>query len=87
VAQHRALAAGQDCAKPPALLAETRVADGIDTPVDSVEATRLDATSHGALGHAGRDQLGKQDDPMLTCREHRDLEIGVLGGAFRTHMV
>ena len=87
VAESCPLAAGKHRSEPEAFLAESGVANGVDAAVDSVEATRLDAPGDGALGDAGRNQLGKQDNPMLTGREPRDLVIGVPSGAFWTHTV
>lgn len=85
--EYRSVAASEHSRKPDAFLAQSPVADGIDAAMDSMEATRLDAARNGALGDANRDQLGKQDSPVLAGRDARDLAIRVPGGAFWTHTV
>ena len=80
-------ATGEHSREPDPLVAQSPVANGVDGAVDSGETTRLNAAGNGALGDAGRNQLGEWDDPMLTGRERRDLAIGVPGGAFWTHTV
>ena len=58
-----------------AVAGEFRVADGVDAPVDAVEAAPPRPPRHGALAQAEKLQLVKGNHPMLPLRKLPDPHI------------
>lgn len=82
--QDRVGPAGQDRPHPSALIAEARVADGINTTMKTVEASGGNAISDGARGHPERIQLMHRDHPVLAPGNPSDGTVPApLGGFFR----
>ena len=79
MAEHRALAAGQDRREPPALAGEHRAADGVDAAVDPAQAARPSRARPRRCTEPQRPQLRQRHHPPLPRSERRDrLSGGVL---------
>ncbi len=61
--------------QPAAFVGELRVADGVHTPVDAMQATCGNPLSDRARGQAQREQLLERNDAMLRRRELGERQI------------
>ena len=75
MAENGAGTAEENCCHPPTLDGQAAVADGIDTPMDSVQATGGAALADCAVSEAKSLKLRGGDDAVLVGSEGRDLGV------------
>lgn len=86
VAQDRVRSTGEHSGHPSSALAETAVADRIDTAMNSMETTCLGAPKPTPLVDADSFELRHRDDTVLSRRDASDRVIRAAIGAFPTHV-
>jgi hypothetical protein len=67
---------GKDGRHPTAVVTGGTVTDGVDAPVDAVQASRANPPGHAALIYPRRKQLRNVYDSVLSPRDLSDLDVG-----------
>jgi hypothetical protein len=85
MAQHRAIAAGENRGHPAPLRTQPRVTDRVNPTVDSVQAVRAHPAADHRLTKARAKQLLGRDYPVLVARDGGHSCLDVAPGEFRAH--
>jgi hypothetical protein len=77
--QECVLAAGEDGRHPRPMPRQTTMADGVDTPVQRMQPTELEAVCDRPAADAERDELSPRDHAVLSAGDLRETALGVRG--------
>ncbi|MGA9635833.1 MAG: hypothetical protein WBQ41_11415, partial [Solirubrobacterales bacterium] len=86
VTKDRAFPAGKHSGHPPALIADSSVADGVDAAMNAVEAPGSRAITDGAPAHSEMDELDRGDHPVLAGGNRTDPCVPARFVAFVRHI-